>query len=146
MFLRRCAPILGLRMVAYPRFLKPAEEFLKLLRPELCKMLQAKFRELRQETVRKGVRVTLRASIWPVYRGQIDPFGSFWVPCGPAFRVPPGLFGQFLRSTLAIWLRGRWHRSRVPWVLHRLFAGRCARATREKSPYLLGAQTAHDER
>src|SRR5215213_542706 len=50
-----------------------------------------------QETVRKGLRVTLRASIWPVYRGQIDPFGPFWVPCGPAFRVPPGLFGQFLK-------------------------------------------------
>jgi hypothetical protein len=32
-------------MVAYPSFLKPAEEFLKLLRRELRKILQAKLRE-----------------------------------------------------------------------------------------------------
>jgi hypothetical protein len=37
-------------------------------------------------------------------------------------------------STLAIWLPGRRHRSRVPWILLRLFAGRCAQPTREKSP------------
>jgi hypothetical protein len=56
---------------------------------------QRNFRERRQETVRKGVRVTLRACSWPVYRGRNGPDRLVWVPCGPAFRVPPGLFGQF---------------------------------------------------
>jgi len=31
-------------------------------------------------------------------------------------------------------------------LLLRLFAARCAQATRKKSPYLLGAPTAHEER
>src|SRR5215212_8374125 len=35
-------------------------------------------------------------------------------------------------STLGIWLPGRRHRSRAPWVLLRLFAARYARATRKK--------------
>src|SRR5215217_5417954 len=51
MFLRHSAPILGPRVVAYPNSLKPAEEILKLLRPGLCKILQAKFRELRKGEV-----------------------------------------------------------------------------------------------
>jgi hypothetical protein len=53
------------------------------------------FSEGRIETVRKGVRVTLRACIWPLYRVQNEPDRSVLVPCGPAFRVPPGVFGQF---------------------------------------------------
>jgi hypothetical protein len=54
---------------------------------------------------------------------------------------PPTFQTVSLRSTLAIWLRGRRHRSRVPWVLLRLFSGRCARATRKKSPCVLGVPT-----
>src|SRR5215210_3293659 len=49
----------------------------------------------RGDTVRKGVRVTLRACIWPLYWVQNGPDRPVWVPCGPAFRVPPELFGQF---------------------------------------------------
>ena len=40
-----------------------------------------------------------------------------------------------LRSTLAIWMASRRQRSRVPWVLLRLFSGRCAQPTREKVWY-----------
>jgi hypothetical protein len=66
----------------------------------LPKCLEVEFCELRFETVRKGVRVMLRADIWPVYWGQNGPNGTVWVPCGPAFRVPPGLFRQFLDGVL----------------------------------------------
>jgi hypothetical protein len=44
-------------------------------------------------------------------------------------------------SALAIRLPSRRHRSRVPWVLPRLFSGRLARATRKKSPHVLEAPT-----
>src|SRR5215210_8073344 len=54
----------------------------------------------RGDTVRKGVRVTLRACIWPLYWVQNGPDRPVWVPCGPAFRVPPELFGQFLNGVL----------------------------------------------
>src|SRR5919107_3600465 len=40
----------------------------------------ANFRELREETVRKGVRVTLRGRIWSVHRGQNGPNGTDLVP------------------------------------------------------------------
>ena len=54
------------------------------------------FSERRLETVRKGVRVTLRACIWPAYGGQNGPDGTARVPRVPAFRTPPGHFIQFL--------------------------------------------------
>jgi hypothetical protein len=68
--------------------------------PYSLECVEGRFCELRLETVRKGVRVTLRACVWPVYRGQNAPNRPVWVPCGPAFRVPPGLFGQFLLGIL----------------------------------------------
>ena len=37
------------------------------------------------------------------------------------------------RSTLAIWVHGKAHQPRDPSMPLRLFAGRCARATRKKS-------------
>src|SRR5215204_567180 len=58
----------------------------------------ALFTEVRGETVRKGVGVTLRTCIWSVYRGQIRPNETVWVPCGSAFQVPPGLFRQFRKG------------------------------------------------
>src|SRR5215213_3699690 len=51
-----------------------------------CTSIKGLFTQPRRETVRKGVRVTLRARIWPVCQGQTGPFGPFWVPPGPAFR------------------------------------------------------------
>ena len=50
--------------------------------------LDGRFSELRLETVRKGVRVTLRGRIWSVHRGQNGPNGADLVPYGPAFRAP----------------------------------------------------------
>jgi NAD(P)-dependent dehydrogenase (short-subunit alcohol dehydrogenase family) len=37
-------------------------------------------RELRHETVRKGVRATIRARIWTVYRSQYGQIGTSWGP------------------------------------------------------------------
>ena len=54
----------------------------------------------RLETVRKGVRATLRALIWSVYRGQNRPNSASSVPCEATFHVPSGLFGQFLYGVL----------------------------------------------
>ena len=39
--------------------------------------------------------MALRACIWSAYRGQNGPNETVWVPCGPAFRAPQGLFRQF---------------------------------------------------
>ena len=44
--------------------------------------------------------MTLQADIWTVYWGQNGPNGMVWAPCGPAFRVPPRLFRQFLDGVL----------------------------------------------
>src|SRR5215204_3882196 len=57
------------------------------------------------ETVRKGVRAMLRAWIWPLFRDQNGPNGALWVPSKAQFRVPPGLFGQFLHALCCISLR-----------------------------------------
>jgi hypothetical protein len=49
-----------------------------------------------------------------------------------------------MSSTLAIWVSDGAHESRDPPMPVRLFAGRCARATREKSACVLGVAYACD--
>jgi hypothetical protein len=41
--------------------------------------------ELRLETVRKGLRVTLRACIWPAYGAKTGRTGRFWCFVGSRF-------------------------------------------------------------
>src|SRR5215203_4390489 len=50
-----------------------------------------------RETVRKGVRATLRAWIWQVYGGQTGPKSTVSVARKATLQAPPRLFGQFLR-------------------------------------------------
>src|SRR5829696_392732 len=48
-----------------------------------------------RETVRKGVRATLRAWIWQVYGGQTGPKSTVSVARKATLQAPPRLFGQF---------------------------------------------------
>jgi hypothetical protein len=88
------------------------------------------------ETVRKGVLGKLRACIWSVYRGQNGPTRLVWVPCGPAFRVPPDLFGQFLDGVLGSSLSSGTARKRLR-IRHEGFENGIADAPLEASQRLL---------
>ncbi len=50
------------------------------------------FTQVPRETVRKGVGVTLRSWIWPVYGRQNEPKSHFSVSCRATLQIPPTLF------------------------------------------------------
>ena len=54
--------------------------------------------ELPTETVRKGVRATLRACIWPVYGGWNGPKSPSLAARRATLQAPPKLFGQFRKG------------------------------------------------
>src|SRR5215210_2485223 len=62
--------------------------------------LERGYAELRPETVRKGVRVTLRACMWPGYGGQNGRTGRFGCFVGPRFGHLRDFSDGFGRSIL----------------------------------------------
>jgi len=51
-----------------------------------------------RETVRKGVRATLRGSMWLACRGKNGPNSAASAPREVTFRALPVLFGQFQKG------------------------------------------------
>src|SRR5829696_1681999 len=80
------------------------------------------FKTVSRETVRKGVRATLRAWIWQVYGGQTGPKSTFSVARKATLQAPPRLFGQFLQGVFSETRRLRGHKKcrglRVPALQH----------------------------
>src|SRR5215213_6918195 len=60
-------------------------------------VVELKFGEVPLETVRKGVRVTLRVWVWPSYRAKNGRNGAAAMSREAPFRAPLGLFGQSLQ-------------------------------------------------